>query len=229
MNAAKISLTDLFHQFARVQQELLRLGRRGVDVSISARLELLLQRYPCQQDRTLLGRALVDPYFPLGMVAATYFADVDGMRFYINKDRADLEPHLLAELRQHSEAFVQIRWDIQHRFNSDSITCVPLDGREHPLPAGQWCSLCGICCQIGGVPTEHPEGVNYPEHWQEYLRGEAVVNQQVCPFLFQYFGKPFYFCAIHNIKPLSCRQFDEQACHHRLAERRLHCCKSGQS
>ena len=54
------------------------------------------------------------------------------------------------------------------------------------------------------------------------VAGGAVDNQQLCPFLFQYFGEQRFFCAIHNIKPIACRQFGEEECRRRLTERGLH-------
>jgi hypothetical protein len=153
------------------------------------------------------------------MLEQTVFADVDGMRFYINKRRPDLEPGLTEELEKWSASFLRIRHDIQKLFD--------------PLPTGQWCTLCGVCCQIGGVPPLPPAGVQYPDYWNTYLAGGAVNNQQLCPFLFQYFGeqrffcaihniKPIACCAIHNIKPIACRRFGEEECRRRLVERGLH-------
>ncbi len=107
-------------------------------------------------------------------------------------------------------------------FDPMTITCIPLDGQKHQLPKDQWCTLCGVCCQIGGVPPDPPASLQYPEHWYKYLAGGAVDNQQLCPFLFQYFGEPFFFCGIHYIKPMSCRYFGEEECRKRLSSRSLH-------
>ena len=170
----------------------------------------------------MLRQALLDPYFPLGMLEQTVFSDVDGMRFFINKNRPDLEPVLVAELVRWSEAFLEIRLDIETFFDPESISCISLDGKRHQLPTDQWCTLCGVCCQIGGVPPAPPAGIRYPAHWYTYLAGGAVDNQQLCPFLFQYFGEQRFFCAIHNIKPIACRQFGEEECRRRLVERGLH-------
>jgi Fe-S-cluster containining protein len=79
-----------------------------------------------------------------------------------------------------------------------------------------------VCCQIGGVPPNPPAGVFYPAHWFDFLSGEKFKNQQLCPFLFQYFGEPRFFCAIHNIKPISCRVFEREDCRKRLSDRGLH-------
>jgi hypothetical protein len=48
----------------------------------------------------------------------------------------------------------------------------------------------------------------------------------LCPFLYQYFGEPFFFCAIHNIKPAGCQHFGEKDCLRRLSERNLHIYKN---
>ena len=136
--------------------------------------------------------------------------------------RFDLEPILARELLEWAEAFLIIRKDIKTLFDTNSVTCIPLDETRHRLPSGQWCSLCGVCCQIGGVPPNPPKGVVYPDHWLGFLAGETLENQQLCPFLFQYFGEPRFFCAIHNIKPVSCLVFDQKDCLRRLEDRGLH-------
>lgn len=215
-------ITELFKHFAGEQQRLLRRCNPQEQSPVNGFLDQLLSRCSRETGSTMLRQALLDPYVPLGMLEQTLFSDVDGMRFYINKNRPDLEPVLAAELVEWSKAFLRIRLDIQTFFDPKNITCVPLDGRRHSLPMDQWCTLCGVCCQIGGVPPEPPAGIHYPNHWYTYLTGGAVDNQQLCPFLFQYFGEPFFFCGIHYIKPLSCRYFGEQECRRRLSEGGLH-------
>jgi len=222
MQPNDIHITDLFKQFAAVQQLRLSKHRRSAKHPLNGILEQLLSRYRLKKDVYVLRQALLDLYFPLGMVVRTTFADVVGMRFFINKNRPDLEPKLAEELLQWAAVFLRIRRDIQTVFNPETITCIPLDGRRHSLPSGHWCTLCGVCCQIGGVPPKPAENVQYPDHWYTFLTGEAIENQQLCPFLFQYFGTPRFFCAIHNIKPLTCRRFDQKDCRRRLDEPGLH-------
>ncbi len=222
MQPNTIHITDLFRQFAVVQQLRLRNHRRSAEHQLKEVLEHLLSRYCLKKDVSALRQALLDPYFPLGMMLRTTFADVVGMRFFINKNRPDLEPKLTEELLQWATVFLRIRRDIQTLLNPETITCIPLDDRRHPLPSGQWCTLCGVCCQIGGVPPNPADNVQYPEHWFPFLAGEAIENQQLCPFLFQYFGTSRFFCAIHNIKPLTCRQFEQKDCCRRLDEGDLH-------
>jgi hypothetical protein len=222
MEKITLHITDLFRQFARTQQELLRKLRPEEGLEVSKSLDPLLAICSNDSEISRLRKALLDPYFPLGMLEQTVFSNVDGMRFFISKHRHDLQPVLAAELGRYSEAFLRIRLDIEKLFDPAKITCIPLDGQKHELPQDQWCNLCGVCCQIGGVPAEPPAELSYPDHWYRYLAGGAVDNQQLCPFLFQYFGEPRFFCAIHHVKPMSCRYFDEKECHRRLAERSLH-------
>jgi len=220
---AILHIKDLFQRFAQERQEALRAGGASRDFSASdAGLETALAWFGKEEERSLLRRALLDPYFPLGMVERTIFGNADGMRFFINKRRPELERHLGEELVRTARAFLRVRMDIEQFFDPGTITCIPLDGRRHPLPTDQWCTLCGICCEIGGVPPEPPAGIRYPEHWYVYLAGGAAENQQLCPFLFQYFGEARFLCAIHNVKPVACRQFDEEACRTRVKEGGLH-------
>lgn len=217
-----LHITDLFKHVAGGQQKQLSKRNRAMQLPEDGFLEQLLARCRREKDVALLKQVLGDPYFPLGMLERTIFADVTGMRFFINKSRPDLEPALAKELLDWATAFFRVRHDIQTFFDPATITCIPVDGLRHRLPLGQWCTLCGLCCQIGGVPPNPPPEIRYPDHWYLFLAGQAVENQQLCPFLFQYFGEPFYFCAIHHIKPIACRQFDRENCRERLAERNLH-------
>ncbi len=223
MDTINLHITELFKQFARARQRLLKECCSEKQSSVSGLLDQVLSCCsPGTESPPRLRQALLDPYFPLGMLEQTVFSDVDGMRFFINKNRPDLEPVLVAELVRWSEAFLEIRLDIETFFDPESISCISLDGKRHQLPTDQWCTLCGVCCQIGGVPPAPPAGIRYPAHWYTYLAGGAVDNQQLCPFLFQYFGEQRFFCAIHNIKPIACRQFGEEECRRRLTERGLH-------
>ncbi len=223
MEKKTIHITDLFRQFALQQQELLRKCQTGTHTGVNGSLDRLFNHSCLEQTEiSNLRQALLDPYFPLGMLEQTVFADVNGMRFYINKHRPDLEPLLAGELGKYSAAFLRIRLDIVTLFDPATITCIPLDGYKHQLPTDQWCTLCGVCCQIGGVPSEPPAGIHYPHYWYTYLAGGAVENQQLCPFLFQYFGESRFFCAIHQIKPIACREFGEEECRSRLAAGGLH-------
>ncbi len=218
----ELHITDAFLSFSRIRQrELMRNGCAGGG-SHAGFLSRLLLCYPVESAAARVRRALLEPYFPLGMLAQTLFADVRGMRFYINKRRPDLESVLTDELSAWCEIFLRIREDIETLYDPMTVTCIPLDGEKHQLPTDQWCTLCGRCCQVGGVPATSPTGVRYPDRWLRYVTGGEMENQQLCPFLLQNFGEPFYFCAIHNIKPVGCRAFGEQDCRARLSDRGLH-------
>ena len=215
-------ITELFKQYAGLQQNLLGSPDTVQPHAANRVFERLLDRFHCKTDVSILSEALPDPYFPLGMLEQTIFADVVGMRFFINKRRWDLEPVLGRELVEWAKAFLRIRHDIQTLFDPNTITCIPVDETHHRLPSGQWCTLCSVCCQIGGVPPDPPADIVYPDHWLGLLAGETLGNQQLCPFLFQFFGEPRFFCAIHHIKPISCRRFDREDCRRRLEDRCLH-------
>jgi hypothetical protein len=222
MNCKPHHITQLFKQYAGVQQNLLSRSDTKQESAANQFLKQLLDRIHRQTDVSILLRALPDPYFPLGMLVQTIFADVVGMRFFINKKRWDIEPILAQELVEFAGVFLRIRHDIQTLFDPNTITCIPVGGTRHHLPSGQWCSLCGVCCQIGGLPPVPPAEVVYPDHWFGFLSGETLKNQQLCPFLFQYFGESRYFCAIHHIKPITCRIFNREDCRRRLEDRGLH-------
>ncbi len=222
MNLNQPHIAELFKQYAGLQQHLLKKPDIAQQHTVNRLFKRLLDRFHRKTDIYILLRALPDPYFPLGMLEQTIFSDVVGMRFFINKKRWDLEPILRQELVEWAGIFLRIRHDIQTLFDPNTITCIPVDGTRHSLPSAQWCSLCGICCQIGGVPVNPPTDVVYPDHWRGYLAGETLENQQLCPFLFQYFGEPRFFCAIHHIKPISCRLFNRNDCRLRLEDRGLH-------
>jgi hypothetical protein len=222
MNDNQHHITELFKQYAGVRQNLLSRPVAGQQSAANQFLKQVLARIHRETDASVLFRALPDPYFPLGMLEQTIFADVIGMRFFINKKRWDIEPVLAQELVEFARVFLRIRHDIQTLFDPDTITCIPIDGTRHHLPSGQWCNLCGVCCQIGGLPPDPPAEIVYPDHWLGFLSGEALKNQQLCPFLFQYFGEPRFFCAIHHIKPVTCRVFGREDCCRRLEDRGLH-------
>ncbi|MEE9532660.1 MAG: hypothetical protein V3W52_16900 [Syntrophobacteria bacterium] len=105
MDTKNLHITDLFKNFAKVQQELLRDCQSEMWQGVNGRFDRLLAHWSFQTGSSVLRRALLDPYFPLGMLEQTVFADVDGMRFYINKRRLDLEPGLTEELKKWSAAF----------------------------------------------------------------------------------------------------------------------------
>jgi len=143
LNYNEHHITEVFKQYAGLQQDLLKRPDTGQQHAANRVFKRLLDRFHRETDVSILFRALPDPYFPLGMLEQTIFADVMGMRFFINKQRPDLEPILCQELVEWAGAFLRIRHDIQTLFDLNTITCIPVDGIRHPLPSGHWCNLCG--------------------------------------------------------------------------------------
>ncbi|MDH3957651.1 MAG: hypothetical protein OET81_13230, partial [Desulfobacteraceae bacterium] len=94
MNCNQHHITELFKQFADIQQNLLSRPDTVQQHVANRFFKQLLDRFHRETDVSILLRALPDSYFPLGMLAQTIFADVVGMRFFINKKRWDLEPIL---------------------------------------------------------------------------------------------------------------------------------------
>jgi hypothetical protein len=138
MNPNQKHITELFKQYAVLQQNLLRGSDIQQQHAANRIFKRLLDRFHHETDVSILSQALPDPYFPLGMLEQTIFADVVGMRFYINKRRPDLEPILGQELVEWAGAFLRIRYDIKLLFDPNIITCIPLDGARHRLPSGHW-------------------------------------------------------------------------------------------
>ena len=104
MDTKRPHITDLFKHFASVQQDWLNSRNRETQNHVDGLLKQLLSHYHTESEVSILQQALIDPYFPLGMLKRTLFADVVGMRFYINKHRPDLEPVLAEELVEWADA-----------------------------------------------------------------------------------------------------------------------------
>jgi hypothetical protein len=116
MNMNHLHITDLFKRFAGLQQKRLSKHTPKIRFASDKALDQLLSRCRQATDAALFQQVLCDPYFPLGMLERTIFADVTGMRFYINKRRPDLEPELINELTAWASAFLRVRHDIQNFF-----------------------------------------------------------------------------------------------------------------
>ena len=112
MNYNQHHITELFKQYACLQQNLLRRPDTEQQHAANRFFKRLLDRFHRETDVSILLQALPDPYFPLSMLEQTIFADVVGMRFFINKQRRDLEPILGQELVEWAGAFLRIRHDI---------------------------------------------------------------------------------------------------------------------
>ncbi len=193
----------------------------GLSKDLLQALNRLLQWPGASADKVTLTQALLDPYFPAEMIRGTIFSHVTGMRFYIDKNRPEIQPVLLRDLTQFAEAFLEIRKDLT-RLPSFASRLISPDDQMHPVPSGQWCRMCGTCCEIGGVPAVPPPGVTYPSHWRALLEGTRLDNQQLCPFLFQSPGTKHHFCSIHPVKPVPCQAFDAEDCRARCRNGFLH-------
>ena len=87
MDSKPNHITELFKQYADLRQNSLRKTDTTQKSSENRMLKHLLDRFHLDADVSILSRALSDPYFPIGMLEQTIFADVVGMRFFINKKR----------------------------------------------------------------------------------------------------------------------------------------------
>ena len=94
MDSKPNHITELFKQYAELRQNSLRRTDTAQKSFENRMLKHLLDRFHLDADVAVLSLALSDPYFPIGMLEQTIFADVVGMRFFINKKRWDLEPVL---------------------------------------------------------------------------------------------------------------------------------------
>jgi len=148
---------------------------------------------------------LHDPFFPLALYAKHHLPYRGGDRSGVGRAGQDLA--LLSRM------FLRIRRDIDECFGNRSVTCVDLDGDATQAPAaGEWCSLCGECCQLSGTVPDPPEPIRYPGYWYAYIAGDSPLLQRFCPFLFELPPQGLFFCAIHNVKPLTCLAFGREDC-----------------
>jgi len=149
--------------------------------------------------------ALQDPFFPLTLYARHHLPFRDWGRSGVGKAGQDLA--LLSRM------FLRIRKDIDRRFGNREATCLDLNGdANQEVALGQWCSLCGECCQLPGTIPDPPEPVRYPGYWYAYIAGDSPLIQRFCPFLFELAPQGLFFCAIHNVKPLTCLAYGREDC-----------------
>jgi len=147
----------------------------------------------------MVCEALQDDFFPLSLFA----------RYHLDKgtERAGQDLAIMSRM------FFRIRRDIDRFFDNRTVTCVNLDGDalQH-VPLDQWCSFCGECCQLSGTIPDPPDSIRYPGYWYSYIAGDGPLVQRFCPFLFELPPQDLFFCAIHNIKPLTCLAYEKQDC-----------------
>ena len=149
---------------------------------------------------TTVRAALGDPFFPLTLYRKHH---LHGQSI----ERAARDLVLLSRM------FLRIREDINRFFDNATVTCVNLDGdARQRLPSGQWCTLCGECCQLRGTVPDPPDSIRYPGYWYSYIAGDSPVAQRFCPFLFELSPQKIFFCAIHNIKPRTCLAYGREDC-----------------
>jgi hypothetical protein len=191
------------YYFESLIREALRCRKAALAISEVARDVGLL--YEDARTGREVDEALRDPFFPLTLYK----------KHHLETDSRDQSivaraGHDLALL---SRMFLRIRKDIDRYFGNRMVTCVDLNGDAgQRITAGEWCSLCGACCQLSGTIPDPPEPIEYPGYWYAYIAGDSPVVQRFCPFLFELPPQGLFFCAIHNVKPLTCLAFGKEDC-----------------
>ena len=153
----------------------------------------------------MVTRAFRDPFFPLRLFSKHYMGP--------SAETGPKTAVLARQLALYCAMFIRIREDIDRYFGNTDITCVDLDGDgDQGVSSDQWCSLCGVCCQLTGTVPDPPRPIRYPGYWYSWLAGDGPVIQKFCPFLFELPRDGLYFCAIHNVKPKTCRAYGREDC-----------------
>ncbi|MCF8144320.1 MAG: hypothetical protein K9N21_10410 [Deltaproteobacteria bacterium] len=149
--------------------------------------------------------ALGDPFFPLTLYVRHYLPNGEQSRCGLARAGQNLA--LLSRM------FLRIRKDIDRCFGNREATCVDLNGdARQVVPRGQWCTLCGECCQLSGTVPDAPETIRYPGYWYTYIAGDSPLTQKFCPFLWELPPQGLFICAIHNVKPLTCLAYGKEDC-----------------
>ncbi len=189
--------------FESLIQEIANRRQQGLPVSDPARAAGRLYEDPLAGE--VVSSALQDAFFPLTLYARHYLpADEDGL---------DTLARAGQNLALMSRMFVRIRKDIERCFGNRDVTCVDLNGDAgQEVSTGQWCSLCGECCQLAGTVPDPPAPIRYPGYWYAYIAGDSPLLQKFCPFLFELPPQGRFFCAIHNVKPLTCLAYGKEDC-----------------
>jgi hypothetical protein len=192
--------------FESLVRDAVRYRRSGMGVSEVALAVAHLYRDAATGKQ--VEAALRDPFFPLTLYARHHLPVGGRRRTVIGKAGEDLA--LLSRM------FLRIRKDIDRHFGNHAVTCVDLNGDAgQKVAGGQWCSLCGECCQLAGTVPDPPEPIRYPGYWYAYIAGDSPLVQHFCPFLFELPSQGLFFCAIHHIKPLTCLAYGQEACEKR--------------
>lgn len=177
----------------------------AVDGGRASRLAALV--WPQAEEAATAARALCDPYLALTMLWRSLAWGFRGNPIHPR-------PRGLPGTRLAGDLLAFLRLHLRIRADLAAWVDWPANGLDHRELNGDggWCDLCGECCCHGGTVPSSPEGVDYPAYWYHALSGDTLYPQPFCPFLFQAQGLPLFFCALHPIKPLACRRFDQTDC-----------------
>lgn len=187
-------------------RDAVRYRQSGMSVSEVARAVAVLYRDAATGEQ--VETALHDPFFPLTLYARHHLPGGGRSRTAIEKAGENLAVF--------SRMFQRIRKDIDRYFGNHAVICVDFDGnKDQKVAGGQWCSLCGECCQLAGTVPDPPEPIRYPGYWYAYIAGDSPIVQRFCPFLFELSTQGLFFCAIHHVKPLTCLAYGQKDCEKR--------------
>ncbi|MBW1924638.1 MAG: hypothetical protein JRF59_12990 [Deltaproteobacteria bacterium] len=190
----------LFEEMLRAAVERRRRGAHGPLVLARQIGALYLE----EEHRIVVIRALEDPFFPLTLFERHHT---------VVMPTAEETRRAARDLLVLSRMFLRIRKDIDLVLGNERATCIHLGGdARQELPAGQWCSFCGDCCQLPGTVPDPPPDITYPGYWYSYIAGAGPLRQRFCPFLFELPPQNRYFCAIHRIKPRTCLRYGLEDC-----------------
>ena len=180
-------------------------GRRQTAVTVTKAVRAVALLYEDPLTGETVEEALRDPFFPLTLYAKRHLWACG--RKPVTIERAGQDLALLGRI------YLRIRSDIDRCFGNAQVTCVDLNGDAvQEVSGGEWCSLCGECCQLSGTIPDPPEPIRYPGYWYAYIAGDSPLNQRFCPFLFELPPQGLFFCAIHNVKPMTCLAFGKENC-----------------
>jgi hypothetical protein len=164
-------------------------------------------------ERALVRRALSDPYFPVSK-----YRRLNAEGFAAEPPSAPMSPRRLtrrmaAHLSRWARTFLTIRRDLTLARQEGRPAGLKLGGSPQEAPPdGDWCDLCGSCCEIRGGLPDFPAGVAPPRRWIRYFRGDLSRDQRFCPFLLEYFATSAFVCSIYDVKPRCCWAFDRDEC-----------------
>jgi hypothetical protein len=216
-----MSLRSFHHRFAAFAES--TRDRRGREVRGEAGAEATgaqwrrrltaVSRLYLGGERTLVRRALSHPYFPV-----TKYWRLNAEGFAAEPASNPMSPRRLTRrmalhLSRWAGTFLAIRRDLALMRQEGRPAGVKLGGlpQEGP-PDGDWCDLCGSCCEIRGGFPDFLAALAPPGRWIRYFRGDLSRDQRFCPFLLEYFATSAFLCSIYDVKPRCCWVFDREEC-----------------